>query len=76
VWRQGLSLAQGNTDPPCEACPGCDRSKVGPCGDPINSVAGPDQTDQISQAVWDVSHRGGEPYPDIRRPGGAPALVQ
>jgi hypothetical protein len=32
----------------------------------INAVAGPETTDQISQAVWDVAHRGGEPYPNVR----------
>ena len=32
----------------------------------INAVAGPDVTDQISQSVWEVAHKGGEPYPNVR----------
>lgn len=36
-----------------------------------NAVAGIDKTDQISWAVADIAHRGGEPYPDIRPCGDA-----
>jgi hypothetical protein len=30
------TLVQDNTDPPCDGCPPCDRSKSGPCGDPLH----------------------------------------
>ena len=56
LWRQGVNLAQA--DPPMPSVHMDNKE--------INAVAGPETTDQISQAVWDVAHRGGEPYPNVR----------